>query len=161
MKRNNNLAFALLTFAALAFTSGAALAGPHHWGNNSGNVGGYSQLTDAQQATAQKLHNDFYNQTSALRQQIASKRYEYNALLTADKPDSAKIEGVAQEIETLQQKLDRSFSARSISLSCFDSGHCSGNAAIRGSCRLRGIKFNPEVSSGSATSAASSFPRRT
>ncbi len=32
MKRNNNLAFALLTFAALTFTSGAALAGPHHWG---------------------------------------------------------------------------------------------------------------------------------
>ncbi len=107
MKRNNNLAFALLTFAALTFTSGAALAGPHHWGNNSGNIDGYSQLTDAQQATAQKLHNDFYNQTSALRQQLTSKRYEYNALLTADKPDSTKIEGVAQEIETLQQKLDQ------------------------------------------------------
>lgn len=105
MKRNNNLPLTLLAVAAFTFTSGAALAGPHHWGNNSDN-GGYNQLTDAQRATAQKLHDDFYNQTSALRQQLTSKRYEYNALLTADKPDSAKIEGVAQEIETLRQKLD-------------------------------------------------------
>ncbi|BBQ85996.1 MULTISPECIES: zinc resistance sensor/chaperone ZraP [Enterobacteriaceae] len=107
MKRNKNLAFALFAFAALTFTSGAALAGPHHWNNNAGNGGGYSQLTDAQQATAQKLHNDFYNQTSALRQQLTSKRYEYNALLTAEKPDSAKIEAVAQEMEGLSQKLDQ------------------------------------------------------
>lgn len=106
MKRNNKLTFALLTCAALTFTSGSVLAGPHHWDNNDGN-GRYSQLTDAQQATAQKLRNDFYTQTSALRQQLTSKRYEYNALLTADKPDGAKIEGVAQEIETLRQKLDQ------------------------------------------------------
>lgn len=105
MKRNNNLTLTLLAVAAFTFTSGTALAGPHHWGNN-GDSGGYSQLTDAQQATAQKLHNDFYNQTSALRQQLTSKRYEYNALLTADKPDNAKIESVAQEMETLRQKLD-------------------------------------------------------
>lgn len=105
MKRNNNLTLTLLAVAAFTFTSGSALAGPHHWGNN-GDNGGYSQLTDAQQATAQKLRNDFYNQTSALRQQLTSKRYEYNALLTADKPDSAKIESVAQEMETLRQKLD-------------------------------------------------------
>ncbi|HEB4876323.1 TPA: zinc resistance sensor/chaperone ZraP [Kluyvera ascorbata F0526] len=104
MKRNNNLTLTLLAVAAFTFTSGTALAGPHHRGNN-GDNGGYSQLTDAQQATAQKLHNDFYNQTSALRQQLTSKRYEYNALLTADKPDSAKIESVAQEMETLRQKL--------------------------------------------------------
>ena len=104
MKRNNKLTLALLTVATLTFTSGAALAGPHHWNNNADN-GGYSQLTDAQRATAQKLHDDFYNQTSALRQQLTSKRYEYNALLTADKPDSAKIESVAQEMETLRQKL--------------------------------------------------------
>ena len=66
---------------------------------------GYNQLTTDQQATAQKLHNDFYEQTRVLRQQLISKRYEYNALLTTDKPDSAKIEAVAQEMDALGQKL--------------------------------------------------------
>ncbi|MDU7051520.1 MAG: zinc resistance sensor/chaperone ZraP [Klebsiella variicola] len=68
---------------------------------------GYSQLTQEQQATAQKLHNDYAAQTSALRQQLQSKRYEYNALLTTQKPDSGKIEAVAQEMEGLRQKLDQ------------------------------------------------------
>ncbi len=48
----------------------------HHWGNNNGMGNrGYSQLTREQQATVQKLHNDYYAQTSALRQQLQSKRY--------------------------------------------------------------------------------------
>ncbi|MDU5687550.1 MAG: periplasmic heavy metal sensor [Kluyvera cryocrescens] len=106
MKRNNKLTLALLTVATLTFTSGAALAGPHHWNNNADN-GGYSQLTEAQQATAQKLRNDYYAQTQALRQQLTSKRYEYNALLTADKLDSAKIEAVAAEKEALSQQLEK------------------------------------------------------
>ena len=65
---------------------------------------GYSQLTE-QQATVQKRIT--ITQTSALRQQLQSKRYEYNALLTAQKPDSGKIEAVAQEMEGLRQKLDQ------------------------------------------------------
>lgn len=106
MKRNNKLPLALLAFATLTLTSGVALAGPHHWNNDSNN-GGYSQLTEAQQATVQKLRNDYYAQTNALRQQLTSKHYEYNALLTADKPDSAKIEAVAKEREALNQQLDQ------------------------------------------------------
>lgn len=107
MKRNRTLPLALVTFAALTFASNAAWAN-HHWGNNNGMGNqGYSQLTQEQQATVQKLHNDYYAQTSALRQQLQSKRYEYNALLTAQKPDSGKIEAVAQEMEGLRQKLDQ------------------------------------------------------
>ena len=55
----------------------------------------------------QKLHDNYYAQTSALRQQLQSKRYEYNALLTAPKPESGKIEAVAKEMETLSQQLDQ------------------------------------------------------
>ena len=107
MKRNRTLPLALVTFAALTFASNAAWAN-HHWGNNNGMGNqGYSQLTQEQQATVQKLHNDYYAQTSALRQQLQSKRYEYKALLTAQKPDSGKIEAVAQEMEGLRQKLDQ------------------------------------------------------
>ncbi|WP_354692837.1 zinc resistance sensor/chaperone ZraP [Phytobacter sp. RSE-02] len=107
MKRNQKLTLTLITLAALTLGSSSAWA-RHHWNNGNGmGPQGYSQLTTEQQATARKLHNDFYEQTRALRQQLTSKRYEYNALLTADKPDSAKIESAAQEMETLSQKLDQ------------------------------------------------------
>lgn len=95
MKRNRTLPLALVTFAALTFASNAA------WPTTTGATitDGQPWLQSAdpeQQATVQKLHNDYYAQTSALRQQLQSKRYEYNALLTAQKPDSGKIEAVAQ-----------------------------------------------------------------
>ncbi|AKL14113.1 TPA: zinc resistance sensor/chaperone ZraP [Kluyvera intermedia] len=107
MKRNQKITVTLITLAALTLGSSSAWA--RHHGNNGNGMGpqGYSQLSTEQQATAQKLHNDFYEQTRALRQQLTSKRYEYNALLTADKPDSTKIESAAQEMETLRQKLDQ------------------------------------------------------
>ena len=85
MKRNRTLPLALVTFAALTFASNSARAN-HHWGNNNG-MGNLQSADPEQQATVQKLHNDYYAQTSALRQQLQSKRYEYNALLTAQKPD--------------------------------------------------------------------------
>jgi zinc resistance-associated protein len=107
MKRNNKYILALFATAALAFGSGAALAGPH-WGNGNGMGGqGYNALTPEQQTTVQKLHDDYYAQTSALRQQLMSKRYEYNALLTTSSPDSTKIEAVANEMATLTQQLDQ------------------------------------------------------
>lgn len=105
MKRNKKMTLTLITLAALTFGSSSAWA-RHHWNNGSGmGPQGYSQLTTDQQATAQKLHNDFYEQTRVLRQQLQSKRYEYHALLTADKPDSAKVESIAQEMEVLGQQL--------------------------------------------------------
>ena len=105
MKRNKKMTLTLIALAALTFGSSSAWA-RHHWNNGSGmGPQGYSQLTADQQATAQKLHNDFYEQTRVLRQQLQSKRYEYHALLTADKPDSAKVESIAQEMEVLGQQL--------------------------------------------------------
>ncbi|WP_428998988.1 periplasmic heavy metal sensor [Pseudomonas aeruginosa] len=35
-----------------------------------------------------------------------TKRYEYNALLAANPPDSSKINAVAKEMENLRQSLD-------------------------------------------------------
>ncbi|EOU9620621.1 zinc resistance sensor/chaperone ZraP [Klebsiella aerogenes] len=107
MKRKPTLSLIFAAIAALTFGSHTAWAG-HHWGYNNGmGAQGYSQLTQEQQATVQKLHDNYYAQTSALRQQLQSKRYEYNALLTAPKPESGKIEAVAKEMETLSQQLDQ------------------------------------------------------
>lgn len=116
MKRNNKSAIALIALSLLALSSGAAFAG-HHWGNNDGmwQQGG-SPVTTEQQATAQKIYDDYYTQTSALRQQLISKRYEYNALLTASSPDTAKINAVAKEIESLGQKLDEQRVKRDVAM---------------------------------------------
>ncbi|EDS2134293.1 zinc resistance sensor/chaperone ZraP [Salmonella enterica] len=116
MKRNNKSAIALIALSLLALSSGAAFAG-HHWGNNDGmwQQGG-SPLTTEQQATAQKIYDDYYTQTSALRQQLISKRYEYNALLTASSPDAAKINAVAKEMESLGQKLDEQRVKRDVAM---------------------------------------------
>ncbi|EDH2196428.1 zinc resistance sensor/chaperone ZraP [Salmonella enterica] len=116
MKRKNKSAIALIALSLLALSSGAAFAG-HHWGNNDGmwQQGG-SPLTTEQQATAQKIYDDYYTQTSALRQQLISKRYEYNALLTASSPDTAKINAVAKEMESLGQKLDEQRVKRDVAM---------------------------------------------
>ncbi|EDL5235281.1 zinc resistance sensor/chaperone ZraP [Salmonella enterica subsp. enterica serovar Enteritidis] len=116
MKRNNKSAIALIALSLLSLSSGAAFAG-HHWGNNDGmwQQGG-SPLTTEQQATAQKIYDDYYTQTSALRQQLISKRYEYNALLTASSPDTAKINAVAKEMESLGQKLDEQRVKRDVAM---------------------------------------------
>ncbi|EGK7480352.1 zinc resistance sensor/chaperone ZraP [Salmonella enterica] len=116
MKRNNKSAIALIALSLLALSSGAAFAW-HHWGNNDGmwQQGG-SPLTTEQQATAQKIYDDYYTQTSALRQQLISKRYEYNALLTASSPDTAKINAVAKEMESLGQKLDEQRVKRDVAM---------------------------------------------
>ncbi|EGJ1649567.1 zinc resistance sensor/chaperone ZraP [Salmonella enterica] len=116
MKRNNKSAIALIALSLLALSSGAAFAG-HHWGNNDGmwqQRGG--PLTTEQQASAQKIYDDYYTQTSALRQQLISKRYEYNALLTASSPDAAKINAVAKEMESLGQKLDEQRVKRDVAM---------------------------------------------
>ncbi|NYY78090.1 hypothetical protein DMI69_05220 [Escherichia coli] len=54
------------------------------------------RLTSEQQTAWQKIHNDFYAQSSALQQQLVTKRYEYNALLAANPPDSSKINAFRQ-----------------------------------------------------------------
>ena len=116
MKRNNKSAIALIALSLLALSSGAAFAG-HHWGNNDGMwQQNAAPLTSEQQTAWQKIHNDFYAQSSALQQQLVTKRYEYNALLTASSPDTAKINAVAKEMESLGQKLDEQRVKRDVAM---------------------------------------------
>lgn len=113
MKRNNKLALIALSLIALGSTPVLA---QHHWGYGDSQQRGGIPMTTEQQATAQKIYDDYYSQTSALRQQLVSKRYEYNALLTASSPDTAKINAVAKEMEALNQSLDEQRVKRDVAL---------------------------------------------
>ena len=114
MKRNNKLALIALSLIALGSTPVLA---QNHWGYADGmQQRGGTPMTAEQQAAAQKIYDDYYSQTSALRQQLTSKRYEYNALLTASSPDTAKINAVAKEMEALNQSLDEQRVKRDVAM---------------------------------------------
>lgn len=114
MKRNNKLALIALSLIALGSTPALA---QNHWGYGDGmQQRGGTPMTAEQQAAAQKIYDDYYSQTSALRQQLTSKRYEYNALLTASSPDTAKINAVAKEMEALNQSLDEQRVKRDVAM---------------------------------------------
>ncbi|SCC67237.1 zinc resistance sensor/chaperone ZraP [Kosakonia oryziphila] len=116
MKQNKQIVLALVAMVMMAMGSTAALA-RGGWGNHGGMwQQGASPLTTEQQAAAQKIYDGYYAQTSTLRQQLASKHYEYNALLTASAPDSNKVNAVAKEIASLNQSLDESRVKRDIAL---------------------------------------------
>ncbi len=77
MKRNTKIALVMMALSAMAMGSTSAFAHGGHgmWQQNA------APLTSEQQTAWQKIHNDFYAQSSALQQQLVTKRYEYNALL--------------------------------------------------------------------------------
>lgn len=136
MKRNTKAGLALIALSLMVLGSSPALA-RHHWGNGGGmwqqNGGG---LSTEQQAAAQKIHDDFYNQTNALRQQLMSKRYEYNALLATNPPDTAKINAVAKEMESLRQSLDEQRVKRDVAMA--QAGVPGGMGMGYGGCGGRG-----------------------
>lgn len=136
MKRNTKAGLALIALSLMVLGSSPALA-RHHWGNGGGmwqqNGGG---LSAEQQAAAQKIHDDFYNQTNALRQQLMSKRYEYNALLATNPPDTAKINAVAKEMESLRQSLDEQRVKRDVAMA--QAGVPGGMGMGYGGCGGRG-----------------------
>ncbi|WET40427.1 zinc resistance sensor/chaperone ZraP [Citrobacter enshiensis] len=107
MKRNNTTGLALIALSLMVLGSSPAIA-RNHWGNGDGEMWqqNVSALTAEQQTAAQKIDNDYDSQTRSLRQQLTSKQYEYNALLTASSPDSAKISAVAKEMTSLRQSLN-------------------------------------------------------
>ncbi|HCT7898534.1 TPA: periplasmic heavy metal sensor [Enterobacter cloacae] len=102
----NKPMLALIALILPSFGSTSAIARPNWekggciWQQNA------SLLTADQQTAVQKIRNDFYTQISTLRQQLMSRRYEYNALLTISPPDNTKISVVAKEMEALNKSMD-------------------------------------------------------
>ncbi len=69
MKRNTKIALVMMALSAMAMGSTSAFAHGGHgmWQQNA------APLTSEQQTAWQKIHNDFYAQSSALQQQLVTK----------------------------------------------------------------------------------------
>ncbi|AHG21291.1 zinc resistance protein [Chania multitudinisentens RB-25] len=117
MTLNKTTLAALFSLATLAGFSHLAMAqnGMHRYnmansqGMNQGmgyQHGGYmSNLTPEQQANSQKAFDEFQLKTADLRQQMMSKQYEYQALLTSKPLDEQKVLAVSKEITVLRDNL--------------------------------------------------------
>ncbi|MGF6192881.1 periplasmic heavy metal sensor [Serratia sp. 2723] len=106
---------AIISVALLAGVSTTALAqNGHHanmtnaQGNHQGmgyQHGNRANLTPEQQAVSQKAFDEFQLKTADLRQQLMSKQYEYQTLLTGKPLDEQKVLAVSKEITALRDNL--------------------------------------------------------
>ena len=106
---------AILSVAMLAGVSTTALAQNGYHGNMTNAQGTYqgkgyqhgnrANLTPEQQAVSQKAFDEFQLKTTDLRQQLMSKQYEYQALLTSKPLDEQKVLAVSKEITALRDNL--------------------------------------------------------
>ena len=69
-------------------------------------------------------YQDFYEKTTSLRQDLAWKQGEYNALLATPTPDPKRAAELSREITTLHDQL--SAKARSLNLPAPNMGHHAG-----------------------------------
>ena len=117
----------ILVFAAAAtFTLiGTQAFACYGDGNGSGPMGG-------QMGGVQKNGNyhDFYEKTASLRQDLAGKQGEYNALLANPNPDPKRAAELNREIVILHDQL--SAKARSLNLPVPNMGHHAGMSGCAG-----------------------------
>lgn len=113
MKLNKTALATLLSLSLFAGLTSVAVAQNGNFGqrmaNPQGMMGyhhGYmANLTPEQQATSQKAFDAFQLKTADLRQQLMSKHYEYNALLTSKPLDEQKLQAVSKEISVLRENM--------------------------------------------------------
>lgn len=110
MKLNKVTLAAIFSLATLTGFSHLVMAQNGMNGPNAhrgmGNHQGYiASLTPDQQATSQKAFDAFQLKTADLRQQMMSKQYEYQALLTSKPLDEQKVLAVSKEIAALRDNL--------------------------------------------------------
>lgn len=106
MKFNKTVIVTLISLSSLMGISGSVLAQPGMGNNMMNRGGGYAaNLTAEQQAIYQKAFDNFQTATANLHQQLLSKQYEYNALLTRAPVDDQKVLAVSKEITALRDNI--------------------------------------------------------
>lgn len=101
---------AAITIPVMAQGPGAG-RGPMMQGYGPGDQGNYprwgwnEKLTDEQRTQLDKLHQKFFDETAALRSQMAAKRSELNILMNTSNPDFEKAKALQKEITDLRGKM--------------------------------------------------------
>jgi zinc resistance-associated protein len=101
------LSFSLALAAMLGLAGSAMAAEPQRTDATarSHSGAGMMSLSPEKQEIVKKLHEDFYNNTKATRQELISKKHELDAQLYSAKPDDNKIQALTKEISDLRAKL--------------------------------------------------------
>ena len=121
MKKTISILGALLLVAAIAYPvlawgPGGGWGGMHRgmgWGYGPGNCWnngggyGYNNLTQEQAAKLDQLRQDFFNDTTPIRNELWNKYSQMNTELTAATPDRARITTLQNEINDLRAKLSQ------------------------------------------------------
>ncbi|MBP1741430.1 MAG: hypothetical protein H6Q48_3723 [Deltaproteobacteria bacterium] len=63
------------------------------------------KLTDEQRTQLDKLHQKFFDETAAVRSQLAAKHSELNILMNTSNPDLEKAKALQKEISDLKGKM--------------------------------------------------------
>jgi zinc resistance-associated protein len=98
----NSFHFRIVSFilAAMLGLSGLAMAaGPYARGNTT------DQNLDKQQELARTLHEDFYKNTGATRQELIARSRDLEAQMYGPNPDEKKIQALAKEVSDLRAQL--------------------------------------------------------
>lgn len=111
------LALAAVATFTLISTQASACYWDGYWG---GPMGGPLAGVHSNTRTGGN-YQAFYEKTASLRQDLAGKQGEYNALLAASNPDPKRAAELNREITTLHDQL--SAQARSFKLPVPDMGH--------------------------------------
>jgi zinc resistance-associated protein len=117
------LVIAATAFIALFSTQAFACYWDGYWG---GPAGGPTAGFNGDQ------HQGFYEKTAQLRQDLAEKRGEYNALMAASNPDPKRAAQLSREIATLHDQLR--VQARSYNLPMSNNGYCGHGRMGRHGC---------------------------
>jgi len=67
--------------------------------------GSGDKLTDEQRTQLDKLHQKFFDETAAVRSQMAAKHSELNILMNTSNPDLEKAKALQKEISDLKGKM--------------------------------------------------------
>ena len=71
-----------------------------------GSRGGWDdKLTDEQRTQLQKLHQKFFDETAAMRSQMAAKRSELHILMNTSNPDFEKAKALQKDLSDLRGKM--------------------------------------------------------
>ncbi len=103
---------AAITIPVMAQAPGPGM-GRMMQGYGPGDQGNYNRwgwnekLTDEQRTQLDKLHQKFFDETAALRSQMAAKHSELNILMNTSNPDFEKAKTLQKEINDLRSKMDQ------------------------------------------------------